>query len=186
MANFPRFEALTPLVYLATLALIVTVLASAKVVLVPLALAVLFAFVLTPVVNGLERCRLPRVPAVAVSVLLALGLLGAFGFVLTQQLNSLAVELPHYTRTIRKKAAALRVEGHGALASVQDAVDEINDGPLSPGGRAHPAEHPVTAVAPPSSSLETIRSMLRPTPADRHGRHRPRARGLHARPARAI
>jgi predicted PurR-regulated permease PerM len=164
MATFPRFESLAPLVYLATLALVVTVLASAKVVLVPLALAVLFAFVLTPVVKGLERCRLPRVPAVALSVLLALGLLGAFGFVLTQQLNSLAVELPHYTRTIRKKVAALRAEGHGALASVQDAVDQINDGLAKPAGRGEPdpAEHPVTVVAPPESSLDTIRSVLRP------------------------
>ena len=48
----------------------------AREVLIPVTLAILLSFVLSPVVALLRRGRIPRAPAVLVSVLFALGLLG--------------------------------------------------------------------------------------------------------------
>ena len=80
-------EPLIPLLYVAAVALLATILIQAKAVLAPVALAILLAFILTPLVEALERRRLPRIVAVATVVLLALGVLGGFGYVLTRQLN---------------------------------------------------------------------------------------------------
>src|SRR5262245_20459753 len=103
MTNSPwtlPFASLTPFLYLAAVALLVTILVHAKVVLVPIALAVLLAFILTPGVEALERRRCPRIVAVAIVVLLTLGLIGGFGYVLSSQFNDLAAKLPHYSTSI--------------------------------------------------------------------------------------
>src|SRR5215471_41794 len=99
MTNAPLtlpFVLLTPFLYLAVIALLVTILVYAKVVLVPIALAILLAFILTPAVEALEHRRYPRVVAVALIVVLTLGLIGGFGYVLSRQFNDLAVKFPHY------------------------------------------------------------------------------------------
>ena len=49
-------------------------------VLIPLALAILLTFLLSPVVNTLQRRGLGRVPAVLVTVALALSVLGCIGY----------------------------------------------------------------------------------------------------------
>jgi predicted PurR-regulated permease PerM len=119
-------EPLIPLLYVAAVALLVTILIQAKAVLVPVALAILLAFILTPLVEALERCRLPRIVAVATVVLLALGVLGGFGYVLTRQLNDLAAKLPHYSTSIREKFAALRASRDGTIANIQKTVEEVS------------------------------------------------------------
>ena len=63
---------------LASIAIVVAALYLAKGVLVPLTLAVLLSFLLSPVCEWLERHRVPRIPAVLVTAVLgftALGLL---------------------------------------------------------------------------------------------------------------
>jgi predicted PurR-regulated permease PerM len=120
------FVSFTPFLYLAAFALLVSVLIHAKVVLVPIALAILLAFILTPVVDALERRRCPRIGAVAVVVLLTLGLIGRFSYVLTYQFNDLATKLPHYSTSIREKFAALRPGRKGAISNIQKTVEEIS------------------------------------------------------------
>jgi predicted PurR-regulated permease PerM len=119
-------EPLIPLLYVAAVALLATILIQAKAVLVPVALAILLAFILTPLVEALERRRLPRIVAVATVVLLALGVLGGFGYVLTRQLNDLAAKLPHYSTSIREKFAALRASRDGTIANIQKTVEEVS------------------------------------------------------------
>jgi predicted PurR-regulated permease PerM len=87
-------EAPTPLLYVATIALLVTLLSCGQAVLVPLALAVMLTFILTPVVTALERRSLPRIAAVAVVIVLTLGVVGGLGYVFSRQFGSATQVMP--------------------------------------------------------------------------------------------
>src|SRR5436190_6907145 len=75
----------------------------AQAVLVPLAVAILLAFLLAPVVGLLERWRLGRIGAVLVAVATALALLGAIGWVVERQFMDVAGKLPDYRANIQTK-----------------------------------------------------------------------------------
>ena len=81
----------------AGIVLIVFVLYWAQAVLVPVALAVLIAFVLAPPVTWLERW-LGRVPAVLIAVTLVFIVLGLAGWGLARQMENLAEDLPGPSR----------------------------------------------------------------------------------------
>ena len=72
-------------------------------VLIPITLAVLLSFVLSPIVSALRSIRFPKGLAVIVSVLCALGVLGAIGTVVGLQAASLVDAAPGYARTIEGK-----------------------------------------------------------------------------------
>ncbi|HEX5269833.1 MAG TPA: AI-2E family transporter, partial [Gemmataceae bacterium] len=78
---------------LATLMLVIAALYFGRPVLLPLTLAVLFSFILTPAVSWLERHRLPRTPAVLIVALVLFALLGGLGYFITKQVGQLADEL---------------------------------------------------------------------------------------------
>ena len=81
-------------------ALIATFLYVAREVLIPIALAILLSFVLSPVVRLLERCHLPRGLSVVTVVLIAFGVIFALGSLLVSQVNQLAADLPSYRSTL--------------------------------------------------------------------------------------
>src|SRR6266481_4666190 len=72
---------------------VIAVLYLAKPVVVPLALAILFAFLLTPIVSVLERSFLRRVGAIVLSLGLAVAVLGLGGWWIYQQFNLVAREV---------------------------------------------------------------------------------------------
>lgn len=80
----------------------------AKDVLIPITLAILLSFVLSPIVAFLRRLRLPKGLAVMAAVLVALGLLGGVGTLVGTQAASLADDAPGYVRTIEAKMAAAK------------------------------------------------------------------------------
>ncbi len=104
-ANVPG---LTGLLSLAVGVVVIAGLYFAREVLIPVTLAILLSFVLSPVVALLRRGRVPRGPAVLVSVLFALGMLGGIGTVVGTQAASLADDAPAYARTIEGKIAGAR------------------------------------------------------------------------------
>jgi predicted PurR-regulated permease PerM len=75
-------------------ALIAVLLYWAKAVLIPIALAVLLTFLLSPLVIRLQRWGLPKAVAVPLVLLLALAIVGGIGWVVTAQVISLVDELP--------------------------------------------------------------------------------------------
>src|SRR5271170_3780932 len=75
----------------------------AQKILIPLALAVVLAFVLNPVVAIVQRRGLPRVPSVILIACLSFLLLGCMGVVLTLQVKRLVAELPQYKENVAKK-----------------------------------------------------------------------------------
>ena len=105
--------------------LVVSVLYWAQAVLVPVALAILLTFVLTPPVTWLERW-IGRFPAVLVVVTLVFSVLGLSGWGLTRQLGHLAADLPGYRANIRTKIADVRGAGKGgAVEQLQDTIEDI-------------------------------------------------------------
>lgn len=113
---------------LATLVLIVVVLYLAKSVIVPLALAVLLTFVLTPVVASIQNRGLHRVPAVLLTVFLTFCILGLVGWGVGVQINKLARELPAHRKEIDAKIAGLRGSGEGAFSDLLQMLREVSKG----------------------------------------------------------
>jgi predicted PurR-regulated permease PerM len=117
---------LSSLITVATGILIIASLYWAQALLIPVALAMLLTFLLSPVAGALERLALGRIVSVILVVVLAFSLLGGIGWVVSRQFASLANELPKYTVNIRQKIADVRGAGKGgALEKVQKSVDEV-------------------------------------------------------------
>ncbi len=120
------FEAPTPLMYVATFALLVTLGSRGQEVIVPLALAVMLTFILTPLVTALERHRLPRVVAVTLVMVCTLGVVGGLGYVFNRQFRDLAAQMPRYSDTIKHKFATLRASRTGAITDIEKTVAEVS------------------------------------------------------------
>ena len=77
-------------------------------VLIPITLAVLLSFVLSPLVNLLQRTGLWRAPSVLLAVLAALGVMGLLGTLIGAQAASLAGDAPRYAQTIEHKVQGVQ------------------------------------------------------------------------------
>jgi len=110
---------------------VVAALYLAKGVLIPIALAGLLTFLLSPVVDGLERAGLwrmrgGRIYAVMLVVVLVFSALGGAAWVVAHQVLIFGAELPHYRGNLKRKISDIRGAGeHGALAEVQSAAKEF-------------------------------------------------------------
>ena len=112
----------------ATFVLLIASLYWAQAILIPVALAILLTFLLSPVAGALERIALGRLPSVILVVALTFSFLGGIGWIVTLQFASLANELPKYTVNIRQKIADVRGAGKGgALEKVQRTVEEVKN-----------------------------------------------------------
>src|SRR5690348_14620396 len=100
---------------LISVVIVVAILYFARVVLIPLALAVLFAFLLAPLVMRLRRWGIWRIPSVLIVVLLAFTVIGAFGFLMTVQLTELGGKMPEYEQTIHNKVKSIRESSSGII-----------------------------------------------------------------------
>jgi predicted PurR-regulated permease PerM len=89
----------------------------AQKVVIPVALAVLLAFILGPLVIRVQRRGLGRVPAVLVVVAFSFLLLGGIGWLITLQVGGLLRNLPQYRGVIDQKLQALQVSGHDSVWS---------------------------------------------------------------------
>jgi len=162
---------------LITIALVTAVLYFARDVLIPLALAVLITFILTPSVQRLQKMRLGRVPAVLLVVILAFGGIGAVGWMMGAQIVDFAETLPKYEQNIRSKAGALHGGGASALNQAKQTVEHLQEeiGIASPSAPTTPKSRlegksrvppsspvPVTVVEPPATPLTVLRTTLFP------------------------
>ena len=117
-----------PLIFLATLVSVFALLYWAQAVFIPVALSLLLTFLLTPVVEWLERMRLGKISSVILAVAFAVSILAVMAWMITSQLTTLASELPKYEANIKKKIADVRQMGKGGtLEKVQQSVEEIKE-----------------------------------------------------------
>ncbi len=163
-AATPRM--LTQLWFITIAVLAITVLYVAKVLLLPLGFAILFAFLLAPVVALLERLRLPR-PIAALLVILAFaGLLCVAAWSLFTQLVAIANDLPTYRDNIASKMQALHSPSDSAFSRAERELDAIsNELGIANSTAAIPApgqagRHPIGTT--PDHPVE-VREVGRPT-----------------------
>jgi predicted PurR-regulated permease PerM len=136
------------LTHLAVVILAVVALYFGKPVLMPLALATLLAFLLSPVVNGLARTGLRQALAVLLVVALMFSILGGIVWGFGRQLSSLAYQLPNYRQNISEKVADLRSAGSGsALQRVRQTWRELKGELRKPAAVSHPEPQPASASA---------------------------------------
>jgi len=154
-------------------AIVVAALYFAQVVLIPLALAALVTFLLSPLVTRLDRLGLPRVLSVLLVAGFATGALGGIGYLVVGELGQLASELPSYRENIRAKIADLRsMTRGGTLERVQstiqdlsrdvesDAADEAEGRSAAAGPRE--SEQPVRVQIEPDRALMDDAALLAP------------------------
>jgi len=105
-------------------AFIVGALYFGKEIIIPLALAALLTFLLSPLAN-----RLQRYVGKIVSVLMVVGMIFALtvsgGWVLTTQLMDLGARLPDYKENIRTKIRSAQLPTGGALTKLSEAFDDL-------------------------------------------------------------
>jgi len=119
---------LPSLIAFGSFVLIIACLYWAQAVLIPIALAIMLTFLLSPVAGALERIGLGRLPSVIIIVVVTFSLLATIGWAVTIEFTSLGNELPKYTGNIRQKISDVRGAGKGgALENVQKAIDEVKD-----------------------------------------------------------
>jgi predicted PurR-regulated permease PerM len=146
-------------------------------VLIPITIALLLAFLLSPLVEWLRHFRLGRVPSVVLAVVVALAIIGGIGSAIGTQVAQLAQEIPVYQATVEKKIASLR---DATLTRLNQRIDhfthQLFGPPPAPPAPAEPAQTapaepdqvpvekpiPVVVTQPQSSALEIGRQVLSP------------------------
>ena len=155
---------LQPLLQVVILAFGLFCLGIAQDVFIPIALAMLLTFVLSPIVERLQHWHVPRVAAVVVTVVFAFSVLGGLGWLLASQATTLAADLPQYKHNLTRKIREVRRVGKSdSLEKAQSAVKEVigelqKDGSVA----AKKPPQPVVVEKPASGGLDSLRATLAP------------------------
>lgn len=146
--------------------------------LIPIALALLLAFVLSPIVSLAKRARVPRAAAVFLAVTLAFGVFAGLGAIIAGQIGQLAGDLPSYQSTMRDKIQSMRgwTFGSGTLDRAADMLQSLGaefEAPqggktLRPGEKVDPKARPADAPPlveirePPRTALQRLDDIATP------------------------
>jgi predicted PurR-regulated permease PerM len=145
-------------------AIVVAALYLGRELLVPLALAVLLAFVLAPLARLLRLVRLGRTGSVLVAMLVAVGLIVGAALVVLWQLAALAGQLQAYGQNLRGKLDRLRLDDLAAqargtldgLGSLFGVRPEIAGPPPAPAPASSPVEMAAAFLGPVLAPLATF------------------------------
>ena len=135
-------------------------------ILIPVALAILLAILLAPVVAGLQRLRLPKVFAVIVTVLMAGMIVAVAAGLVASTLTNLAADLPAYQSSLREKAQNLKAitSGGGTLERAAGVLENLRkelEKPEQPQAQPLPRVEPVPVeIMEPSGPFGAITAML--------------------------
>ncbi len=146
-----------------------------RMVLEPLAIAVLLAFILTPPIRALRRHHVGRVTSVTVVVVLALAFIGVLGFAMETEITRLAGQIPEYQNNLRHKITTLNnaLVPSGALKRASTALSRLaselkSSGSASDGARGGAIEGrpmapiPVVVQAPQPATLDYLQNLIGP------------------------
>src|ERR1700674_699146 len=98
----------------------------ARAVLIPLTLAMLFAFILTPPIRLFERARLGRIVSTFLVVFLAIAGMSATGWTVAKQFGDVLNQLPQYRTNIRAKIDSLHWSRSQTINNISDTIKEIS------------------------------------------------------------
>ena len=117
----------TTLINMGVAALIIAGLYFGREIFVPVALAVLLSFVLSPFVSRLQSWRFPRVAAVLAVVTLGFAIIFSLGGLMVSQASRLAGALPGYEQTLRDKIESLRGLTGGGTGTLERASKVLKE-----------------------------------------------------------
>lgn len=149
----------------ASIAVVVGALYLAKGVLVPLTLAALLSFLLSPVCDWLERRRLGRIPAVLLTAFLGFAVLGILSWTAVVQMSSLAPKFPEYRQNIEAKLESVNAYAVAAIRKVTRTSRGVGQVLPTP-GQSDPEQgtsdrpYAVRVVDSPASPLEVFGGMF--------------------------
>jgi predicted PurR-regulated permease PerM len=150
---------------LASIVLVIAAIYFAQGVLIPIALAILLSFLLSPVCDWLERRGLGRIPSVMITAVLCFSLLAVVVWTAVIQVNELAPKLPEYQNNLREKFQAANQSLAGILNRVSRSAEEISQSlPLADpdqpalGTEQHPFS--VSVISQPTSPFELVSGTL--------------------------
>jgi hypothetical protein len=153
--------------------------------LMPIAVAGLLTFLLSPIVRTFER-RLSRGAAVILVVILSFSVLGGLTWALALQAGGLAGEIPTYRDNLKRKIAEVRGAGQGSvIEKVQSATKEVVDELHKEKQPAKAADRPVPVVVTPEPSAFWRLPADTEEPRDEHG-HCGRQMEADARPNQGV
>ncbi|WP_240980377.1 AI-2E family transporter [Ramlibacter agri] len=121
------------LVVLTALA-ILAVLRWASAFFIPLMLGIVFSYALSPIVDGLQRWRVPRALSAAVLILAILGGAGGTAYSLSDDASDLIASLPQAARKLRDSVTSGRTAKATPLDTVQQAAAELQKAAEEAGG----------------------------------------------------
>ncbi|MGH9587001.1 MAG: AI-2E family transporter [Acidobacteriaceae bacterium] len=110
---------------LIVLALVLVGLYFARVVLVPLAIALSLNFLLSPAVAQIERLRIRRIPAVLLVIAMSFALVWGVGWIVTRQVISVINDLPNYQQNIQEKITSVHAPTSGPLGRAFKSIQQI-------------------------------------------------------------
>lgn len=161
------------LVIMAATCVVVAALYFAQAVLVPLALAVLFCFLLTPLVSRLQKTGIGRVPSVIVVVLAATSVVGGLGWVTAAQVVSLAERMDDYRGEIIDKVYSFKRNFSGSagivekMQEVAEDVEKASTAKTSTRPTSRPAAtQGIQVVAPPAPQVPGPLDQVMHNPAE--------------------
>ena len=155
--------------------LAITALYFGRQVFIPLALGLIFSFLLTPFVSQLEKFHMSRVPAVFIVMALAFALVGTLSWGVAGQLVEVMAHISDYKSNLDDKIQSLHAQKDGNLSKATTTVRELNKelgavpGQISnqaqakePGSGRAARPIPVQVAPPPSDLVQDLRSLLGP------------------------
>ena len=139
----PKSLKLSPLVVSGALVLIVASMYWARPVLIPVALAMLLTFLLTPVDSALQRLGLGQVVSVALLAMITFSLIGVIGWAISVQIKEIANNLPSYQGNIKKRIEDLQVGQGTTLDKIRIEFEQLIGDATTNAPSAEQARQPV-------------------------------------------
>ncbi|MGE0055922.1 MAG: AI-2E family transporter [Hyphomicrobium sp.] len=145
--------------FLIVAAIILAALHFGEDILVPIALAVILAFLLAPIVRFMRRARVPHGAAVALTLVAAAAIVGSGIYTFSNQMLALTDNIGVYRYNLMNKVKWVtnRSGGDSALARAAEAVDKLQKDVLEEIGRANDEKaeeaaspSPINSPAPPA------------------------------------
>jgi predicted PurR-regulated permease PerM len=147
---------------------VIAILYFGRPVFVPLAVAILLAFILAPIIRVLRKWRFGRIPSIITVVLLAFLTIFGLGMLLGEQVTHLAAALPKYQDTLTQKIDALRgaTAGRGTLGEASKVLRNLNrelkNEPAGATAEQGVTPIPVEIQQPVPAPLEVIQKIINP------------------------
>lgn len=175
MIRFSNSTASSKSSILIAIALTIAMLYFGRLIFIPLALALVFSFLLTPFVSLLERARFGRIPATFAVLILCFALAAGLGWEVAGQLLEITGHIRDYKANLEETIRSLHPTKSGALGQATATVRELNNelaaapgqiaenAPAQKKAASPPAQPiPVQVTKPPSNLWQDLRTLLGP------------------------